>query len=83
LSNVTAFKVSSQMISELAGRAPALPNPSLPRIVIAPAPSVYGVARMFQLRGEVTRPNLHIVHTPEEAWAILGLKKEPQFAPYK
>ncbi len=82
-SQVTSFEVSSRAISDQAGQPPVLSDPRLPRVVIAPSPSLFGIARMFQLRGEQTRPNFHVVHTHAEAWEILGLKQEPHFDPIK
>ncbi len=35
---------------------------------------------MFEIAGEATRPNLHVVRTIEEAWAILDVEA-PQFGP--
>jgi len=83
LSKVTSFEVPSHVISDLAGRPPAFADPYAPRVVIAPTPSLFGIARMFQLRGEQMRPNFHVVHTHAEAWEILGLKQEPHFDPIK
>jgi formylglycine-generating enzyme required for sulfatase activity len=39
-----------------------------------------GIARMFELEGEQTRPNLHVVRSAKDVWAILGIR-EPQFEP--
>ena len=74
LSAVTSFEVSPETIRELAKSAPAMPDPSRPRCIVAPSPQIFGLARMFEIEGEVTRPNLHVVHTLEEAWAILGVQ---------
>jgi hypothetical protein len=38
------------------------------------------MARMFELQGQETRPNLHVIRTEKEAWAILGVSK-PKFEP--
>ncbi len=81
LTQVTSFEVSSQTISTLAERAFAFSDPNWLRIVIAPTPPLFGLARMFQLRGAELRPNLHVVHTTAEAWALLSLEKEPKFGP--
>ncbi|MBZ5696367.1 MAG: hypothetical protein LAN36_13510 [Acidobacteriia bacterium] len=80
LSAVTAFEVSSQTIRELAKLPPAMPHPERPRFVIAPSNQVFGMARMFELQGQDTRPNLHVVRTAEEAWVILGVRP-PKFKP--
>jgi hypothetical protein len=80
LSDVTSFEVSVKTVRELARREPAIPNPSRSRIIAAVSPHIFGLARIFELEGETTRPNLHVVHTEREAWAILGVK-EPRFEP--
>jgi len=80
LSEATSFEVSPQMIEKLANSTPVLPDPNLRRVVIAPSPEVYGMMRMFEIEGEPTRPGIHVVHTEQEAWAILCLA-EPRFSP--
>ena len=80
LSAVTSFEVSPQTIRELAKSAPALRNPDRPRCIVAPSPQIFGLVRMFEIAGEATRPNLHVVRTIEEAWAILDVQS-PQFLP--
>ena len=80
LSAVTSFEVSPQTIRELAKSVPALSNPDRPRCVVAPSPQIFGMVRMFEIAGESTRPNLHVVRTIEEAWAILDVEA-PQFGP--
>ena len=79
-SGVTSFEVSPQTLRDLARSAPAMPDPSRARVVVAPADLVFGMARMFQIEASDSRPNLHVVRTMPEAWAILGVK-DPQFAP--
>jgi hypothetical protein len=74
LSAVTSFEVSAETIRELARSAPVMPDPIRPRCVVAPSPKIFGLMRMFEIEGEVTHPNLHVVRTPEEAWAILGVQ---------
>ena len=78
LSDATSFEVSPQMIEKLANSTPVLPDPNLRRVVIAPSPEVYGMMRMFKIEGEPTRPGIHVVHTEQEAWAILSVA-EPRF----
>jgi hypothetical protein len=80
MSAVTTSDVSSETIRELAGLRPTLPEPSLPRFIVAPSPPIFGLARMFELEGELTRPNLHTVRNLKEVWAILGIV-EPKFQP--
>ena len=81
MSAVTSFEVSSKLIHDLANSLPILANPSSTRVVIAPSPAAFGLARMFEIVGESTRPNFHVVRTSKEAFAILGVL-EPQFKPY-
>jgi len=80
LSAVTSFEVSPQTIRELAKEAPALSNPDRHRCVVASSPQIFGMVRMFEIAGEATRPNLHVVRTIEEAWSILDVEA-PQFSP--
>ena len=79
LSEVTSFEVSAETIRQIATTTPALTDPELQRIVIAPTPQLFGMMRMFATQGEETRPNLHVVRTEQEAWAILGVRN-PQFS---
>lgn len=79
-SAVTSFEVSPQTVRELARSTPVIPNPSRVRVIIAPVDHVFGIARLFQIVGEKTRPNNHVVRTLTDAWAVLGvrdLKFEP------
>jgi CheY-like chemotaxis protein len=76
-STVTSFEVSSQAIRELVAASPIMPN-DFPRVVIAPAPNVYGLMRMFEREVRGTRPNFHVVRAEREAWAILDVQN-PQF----
>jgi hypothetical protein len=78
MSAVTSLEVSLDTIAELAKLKPIIPDPGTPRVIIATSPQVFGMARMFQMRGESTRPSLHAVRTEDEAFAILGIL-EPRF----
>jgi hypothetical protein len=82
LSEVTSFEVSASTLQHLAKAAPVLDDPDLRRVVIAPSPEIYGMMRMFEMQGEQKRPNLHVVRTEREAWAILAVRK-PRFEPLK
>jgi hypothetical protein len=74
LSGVTSLEVSPKTIRELARLPPAMPNPARPRVLVAISPPVFGLARMFELHGQDTRPNLHVVRTEKEMFAILGIQ---------
>jgi hypothetical protein len=78
-SGVTIFEVSSDAMRKLAERAPAFPAANM-RVLVAPRAHIYGMTRMFQILGESTRPNMHVVHTMEEAHRLLGLES-PEFGP--
>ncbi|MFY9753881.1 MAG: hypothetical protein WAJ92_14655 [Candidatus Acidiferrales bacterium] len=73
MSAVTHVNISTQTIRELANLPPALPQPDLPRCIVAGTSELFGLARMFDLQGSATRPNLHVVRTGREALAILGI----------
>jgi hypothetical protein len=80
LSAVASFEVSAQALREQSKIPPAVSGPGLRRVVIAPSPDVYGMMRMFELEGEEVRPDIHVVRTEQQAWAILGVKN-PRFEP--
>ena len=80
MSAVTSLEVTPDTIRELANLPPALSDSSRPRCIIASSPKIFGMARMFELQGRHTRPNLHVVRTQKEAWAILGVSN-PKFEP--
>jgi len=79
LSNVSSYGVSSTEIAMLAQSPPAQPSIAS-WVIVAPTDAIYGMSRMFQMLADRTRPNLHIVHTMDEAYALLGVKS-PQFVP--
>ena len=79
LSAVTAFEVSAVTARELARSEPVMLDPNNRIcVIIAPSDHIFGIARLFQIEGEQTRPNLHVVHTLMEACAVLGVL-DPQF----
>jgi len=77
---VTAFQVSPAAITALAMSPPVTKDRFFVRVVVAPTPQVFGLSRMFQILGEHTRPGLTVVHTREDANAVLNIKN-PQFEP--
>jgi hypothetical protein len=75
LSAVTEFAASSDFLRSLAARKPITPGlVDHPRFIVAPVTAGYGLMRMFQIAGELSRPSLHVVRTVEEALAALGVK---------
>ena len=79
-SEVTSLEVSPETIRQIAKSLPAFSDPGLQRVVIAPTAHLYGMMRMFATQGEEIRPNLHVVHSEKEAWAILAVQ-DPHFKP--
>jgi|SRR5580658_793661 hypothetical protein len=79
VTQVTKFDVSSDTVRRLAWTPPTIPTPQV-RIFVAPTTFIYGMARMFQILGESTRPNLHIVRTLDEAYGLLQMES-PEFTP--
>lgn len=78
-SAVTEFEVSSNAIRQVAASPPALP-PGYIRVLVIPQIFIYGLARMFQILGEKSRPDLQVVRTMEEAYHLLGVEF-PDFHP--
>jgi hypothetical protein len=80
-SDCARFEVTIDTVRRLAKAAPALPNPSRPRVIVAPTDRIYGMGRLFEIEGETTRPNIHVVRTLNEALAILGVFGETNYQP--
>ena len=80
-SAVKEFALSGDLIHRLAEQEPCIPDPtSRPRVIVAPDTHVFGLSRMFQILGEPSRPLLSVVHTLDEALAVLGIQS-PHLAP--
>jgi hypothetical protein len=80
LSPVYDLAISSGFVRSLADQEPAMPDATRPRIIVAPTTIGFGLARMFQILGESTRPLLTVVRTMDEALAALGVES-PHFEP--
>jgi|HubBroStandDraft_2_1064218.scaffolds.fasta_scaffold899545_2 hypothetical protein len=74
---VTSFRVSADVIQRVADSEPVFPA-SFPRVIVAPADHVFGMARMFAVLSQDTRSNTHVVRTMDEAYELLRIK-EPEF----
>jgi DNA-binding NarL/FixJ family response regulator len=81
-SGATSFHVTRHAIGALAALQPADSTISRPRVIVAPNALIYSLARMFQVLGKVTRPNLHIVRKLPQAFALLGVAA-PRFQPFE
>ena len=77
---VTKVAVSTEFLRRFAHREPAGDVSKRPRVIVAPSPLLFGLARMFQMMGEGARPLLQTVHTLDEAFAALGVQA-PRFHP--
>ncbi len=80
LSAVTSLDVTPQTIRDLASMPPAILDTEFPRFIVAASPPIFGMARMFELAGQATRPNLHVVRSMKEVCVILGVA-EAKFEP--
>ncbi|MGB8011212.1 MAG: hypothetical protein WCF68_06345 [Terriglobales bacterium] len=78
-SGVTKFELSSHAIRDVATTSPKFPTTCV-RVFVATTDVVYGMARMFQMLGEETRPNLHVVRTLDQAYHLLRVES-PEFHP--
>jgi hypothetical protein len=76
-SKVTSFQISTETIKQTAIGKPVFLS-ELPRVIVAPADHVYGMARMFAVLSSDTRPNTRVVRTMDEAYKSLGIS-EPEF----
>lgn len=79
-SGVTSFRVSAETIRALAASKPPMPDPKMPRFIVAPADHVFAMSRLFEMEGERTRPSLRVVRSIEEAYLVMGIR-ETRFEP--
>lgn len=76
-SGVTSFDVNPETIRYLATSRPQVP-PGCARYIVAPADFMFGIARMFEILGGSSRPDLRVVRSLAAAYKDLGLA-EPHF----
>lgn len=77
-SSVTEFPVSAELVRALA-QGTLMPEPAQhPHFIVVPNMTGFGLARMYQIVGELTQPLVHVVRTLDEALAALGVQS-PQF----
>ncbi len=72
-SNVQINELSIQTVRNLASLPRAMSDGFL-RINVAPSDVMYGLARMFQILAEEGRPELRVVRTMDEAYALLEVE---------
>jgi len=80
LSETKQYDLSVSAIHDASRAAPALPNVSIPVIIVAPDAYMYGSSRMFQMLSEESRPWLRVVRSAVEAYQLLKLES-PRFEP--
>jgi hypothetical protein len=81
LSGVTSVHISSSVVANISQSPPFRPDQPA-RVLVATRDVTFGMARMFQMRSEGTRTNLHVVRSVEEAYRVLGIEA-PVFAPLR
>jgi CheY-like chemotaxis protein len=81
-SDATSFHVTRDTIRELAALQPADPIVSRTRVIVAPNTAIFVLARMFQMLGKGTRPNVRVVRKRSQALALLGVTTA-RFEPFK
>jgi hypothetical protein len=74
-SKVVDYPVSAEAIRYLAATAPAVPA-GRPRVIVAPQPALYGLARMFELYRDSMGGQLQVVHSMDEAYDLLSVSPE-------
>lgn len=79
-SEVTEFVVSTEFVRQLGHQERVGDETKIPRVIVAPAPVAFGLARMFQILGERKQHGVHVVRTLDEAFAELGVQA-PHFQP--
>jgi hypothetical protein len=80
-SDVTRFDITSKFVRRLAQNEPAMPKADQrPRIAVVPQTHAFGLARMFQIVSETTRPLFSVVRTVDDALEVLRAKT-PNFKP--
>jgi hypothetical protein len=75
LSEVLAMRVSASTVETLAESNPAVPE-GTPRVIVAKKDVVFGLSRMFELNRDSMHGQLHVVHSLDEAYVLLGVNSE-------
>jgi hypothetical protein len=79
-SSATEFPLSAELVRTLARQAP-MPEPTeRPLFIVMRNTAGYGLARMYQIVGDLAQPLVSVVRTLDEALAALGVQS-PQFEP--
>jgi hypothetical protein len=74
-SSVTEFDLSNELVRALPAQKPPMPDATKnPLFIVMPMTVGYGLARMYQIKGETALPLVNVVRTLEEAFAALGVQ---------
>jgi hypothetical protein len=71
---VTFSALSAEYAISLAWRSPSIPVPAI-RVIVAPQPHIYGMARMVGSYRLGMDGKFHVVRTMEQCYPLLGVKK--------
>jgi hypothetical protein len=77
LSTIERVEVTGDFVRSMAWMPPVIRSGKQP-VVVAPRADVYGLSRMFQLYRDAMSSAVQVVHTLEEAYALLALES-PDF----
>ena len=75
LSGVTDTTLPVELVRSYARRPPSIPM-GRPHVVVGKEPSIYGLARMFQMCGEFRGNQFEVVRLVEEAYEMVGVRPE-------
>ena len=74
-SSVSEFPLSAELVRTLARQGTPMPEPTEdPHFIVMASTTGYGLARMYQIVGELAQPLLSVVRTVDEALAALGIQ---------
>ncbi len=81
-SGITKFAMSPDFVRRLGQRKPPAYALQARRLIIAPTPVSFGLARMYQMAGEPQHSDVTIVRSMKEALGELGIE-QVRFEPLK
>jgi hypothetical protein len=75
LSGVRSTTLPTELVRRYARRAPAIPQ-GRTHVLVGKEPSIYGLARLFQICREFIGSEVEVVQTLEEAYQIIGVRPD-------
>jgi hypothetical protein len=74
-SSVSEFPLSAKLVRTLAQEGAPMPEATKnPHFIVMSSTTGYGLARMYQIVGELSQPLVSVVRTVDEALAALGVQ---------